>query len=90
MARTRDEHLITAFSEVLREERHKTGLSQEALALKCGIARTFMGLLESGKRQPALSVLFAIARGLDVSPHAVITKVEKRLAQPREEGVVER
>lgn len=86
MTRTRDETLIQAFSDVLRQERDRLGLSQEALAFECGIARTYIGLLEAKKRQPALSILFAIARGLALSPNTLIARVDKRFAELLEAG----
>lgn len=80
MSGARDLELINAFRHVLREERQKAGLSQEALALRADVARTFVGLIEGGKRQPSLSVIFALCRGLELQPNAFIKRVERAAA----------
>lgn len=79
MPRARSDVLIDAFKDVLKAERVRVGLTQEALAFACDIDRTFVGLLENGKRQPSLSVLYAIARGLGVTPQFLLEQVDHRL-----------
>lgn len=64
MPRTRDETLIAAFAQVLRQARADEGRTQEELAFDAGVDRTFIGLLETGRRQPTLSVIFALAQAL--------------------------
>lgn len=64
MSRVRDELLIAAFARLLRGARVSKGLTQEGLAFDTGVDRTFVGLLEAGKRQPTLSVIFALAAAL--------------------------
>jgi transcriptional regulator with XRE-family HTH domain len=63
-----------AFGRVLREHRAKVGLSQEALALEAGVDRTFVSLLERGKRQPTLETLFRLAKVLDISPATLVSR----------------
>ncbi len=72
-------NLQTAFGEELRELRHKHGLSQESLALECGLDRTFISLLERGQRQPTLATLFTLAETLEIAPSKIIANVEQRL-----------
>ena len=79
MPRARSDHLIDAFRRVLKTERKRVGLTQEDLAFQCDIDRTFVGLLESGKRQPSLSVFFALARGLQLTPQALLELVDQQL-----------
>lgn len=43
------------------------GLSQEELAFKASIHRTYLGGIERGERNPALKNIAAIAKALDVS-----------------------
>jgi transcriptional regulator with XRE-family HTH domain len=47
--------------------RQLRGLSQEALGLEAGIARSYMSGLEQGKRNPTLKLLIRLAAALDVS-----------------------
>lgn len=64
----------TAFGRVLREYRERSDISQEVLALEAGIDRTFVSLLERGKRQPTLTTLFRLAKVLDVSPTTLVSR----------------
>ena len=63
-----------AFGRVLRESRLRADLSQEALALNAGIDRTFVSLLERGKRQPTLVTLFALAAVLEIAPATLVAR----------------
>lgn len=47
--------------------RHSAGISQEMLALSCGINRTYMGEIERGEKTPSLLIIAKIARGLNMS-----------------------
>lgn len=69
-----------AFGHILRRHREIAGISQESLALACGIDRTFVSMLERGKRQPTLKTLFKIADSLDLPPSKLISEVEATLA----------
>lgn len=61
----RDEGLIAAFASELIVRRKQRKLSQEALAYKAGVNRTYIAKLELAKNQPTLSVLYQIATALD-------------------------
>jgi len=51
----------------VRELRLARGLSQEELAFKVGIHRTYLGGVERGERNPSLKNIAAIATALDIS-----------------------
>ena len=51
----------------LRELRAERGLSQEELAFRCGLDRTYVSGVERGVRNPSLQSLRVIAKSLDVS-----------------------
>lgn len=55
-----------AFGKVLKDIRNQKGLSQERLALKCNLDRTFISLLERGQRQPSLTSILLISKSLGV------------------------
>jgi transcriptional regulator with XRE-family HTH domain len=55
------------FGERVRELRQAKGLSQEELAFKAGVHRTYLGGIERGERNPALKNIAAIAKALNVS-----------------------
>ena len=72
MQRARDMVLVNSFGTVLRQLRSAAGWTQEQLAFEAGIDRTFVGLLEGGRRQPSLSVVFALAKALGTSPEQLV------------------
>ncbi len=64
------------FGKVLRESRLRKSLSQEELALECGLDRTFISMLERGVRQPSLSSIFIISDALGIKPSSLVKKLE--------------
>lgn len=72
-----ERQLPKTFGKVLRKLRTTIGISQEQLGFECGLDRTFISLLERGLRQPTLSTLFLVADKLQVTPSAMIQRVEE-------------
>jgi transcriptional regulator with XRE-family HTH domain len=68
-----------AFGRALREYREKASLTQEALALEAGLDRTFISLLERGKRQPTLETLFKLSKVLKVSAATLVSRTASQL-----------
>ena len=56
----------------VRNLRLEAGLSQDALAGRCGLSSSMLSRIESGQRQPSLSVLHTIADGLQVPAAAFL------------------
>ena len=54
------------FGKRVRELRTTRGLSQEELAFKSGVHRTYLGGIERGERNPSLRNISAIAKALGV------------------------
>lgn len=75
------QELKEVVGSIIREMRQDTGLSQEALAEKIGIHRTYMSDLERGIRNPTIKVFCAIARALDVKGSAILAAAENIMAQ---------
>ena len=67
----------TAFGQVLRRHRLKQGFSQEALAEKAEIDRTYVGLLERAKRAAGLDVAKKLAVALGVPLASLVAEAEK-------------
>jgi len=61
------------FGKRVRELRLAMGLSQEELAFKVGVHRTYLGGVERGERNPSLKNIAAIARALDVTLQELLT-----------------
>ncbi|MBZ2209323.1 helix-turn-helix domain-containing protein [Massilia soli] len=69
-----------AFGRVLKAARKSAQLTQEQLALKAGVERNFVSLIERGINQPTVRVLFKLAQALDVLPSTLIEQTEREAA----------
>jgi len=67
------------FANVLISLRRENGFSQECLAEKSNLDRTYISLLERGLRQPTMKTLFALATSFQVPPHQIVQAVEEHL-----------
>lgn len=70
--------LETAFGQVIRDFRKAKKLSQEKLAFESGLDRTFISLLECGRKQPSLVTIFQLAKALQIPPSQIIASVEEK------------
>lgn len=69
-----------AFGEILKRERTKRSLSQEELAYLSDLDRTFISMLERGKRQPSLKTIFVLTSALDIRPSQMLHDIEDLLS----------
>jgi len=63
--------ITKAFGIKVAELRKKQGLSQEELADRCGIHRTYIGFIERGEKSPTLNTVAKIAKGLGMDVNIV-------------------
>lgn len=68
-----------AVAHVLKKYRSSLGISQEKLAHRCSLDRTFISLIERGKRKPTLNTIFLISNELNVKPSTFVQEVEELL-----------
>ena len=68
------------FGRVLRRLRKAAGLSQEGLVLETQIQRNYVSLLELGRNQPTVSVIFSLSEALKVKPSRLIQLVDDEIA----------
>ena len=68
---------LTSFGMALREARLESGQSQEALALKVGLDRTFVSATERGRKNPTLVSMLRLCEGLDVSLAQLLSRMSK-------------
>lgn len=61
----------------LRKARLKAGMSQERLSFEAGIHRTYVSLLELGKKSPTVALLVRVCKPLGVRPSALIARAER-------------
>ena len=58
---------LEKFGEKVREQRHKLGLSQEELASRAGVHRTYIGMIERAEKNITLENIEKIAKALNLS-----------------------
>ena len=78
MTAVRNPLLINAFAAAIKSRRATLGWSQEELAWRAGVDRTFIARLESCRNQPSLSVVFALAEALKVTVPILRTDTQCR------------
>ncbi len=75
MART---GIQDTFGKAVREARMTVGISQEELADRSGLHRTYISLLERGQRNPSLAVIEEISHALGISMVDLVGRIEKQ------------
>jgi len=60
--------LASTFGRNVRDARHERGMTLEALAHEVGLAYSYVGELERGRRNPTLKVVERFADVLGMSP----------------------
>lgn len=73
-----DKPIAATFGAVLREKRQEAGISQEQLADRAGLHRTYVSLIERGKRTASIEVVRRVASALGVTMAELISATEKR------------
>ena len=68
-----DNAVIGAVVKRLRKDK---GKSQEVLSGLCGISRSHLSMIESGRKKVQFDTLWRIAFALEISPHALVGYIE--------------
>lgn len=69
-----------AFGNAVREIRTQRAMSQEALADRCGLDRTYISGIERGERNPSLTNILKIADALGVRAAEIHDRADAILA----------
>ena len=62
-----DKTILQKFGQKVRKERLKQNLSQEELAAKAGVHRTYIGMIERAEKNITLLNIEKISRALSIS-----------------------
>lgn len=65
------------FAKNLKRLRESSGLSQEELADRAGVHRTYISLIERCQRSVSLEVIFVLAKALGTNPAELLTSISK-------------
>jgi transcriptional regulator with XRE-family HTH domain len=71
------------FGDRIRELRRARNISQENLAFKTGMHRTYVGGIERGERNPTLKNIEKLARTLNISLAELFTFDSKSEVKPK-------
>lgn len=86
MANSQIPNIGPIFGEVLRRYRSTLNVSQEELAFRAGVDRTFVSRIERGIRQPTITTLIGLGLALGVSAAELVREVEAEyLSQTKQE-----
>lgn len=58
--------ILEDFGNIVRKLRKERGLSQEELAFKAGLHRTYIGMIERGEKNVTLLNISRIAKALEI------------------------
>lgn len=68
-----DDEIRQELGRAVRHHRTRHGLTQEALARRSGLHRTYIGAVERGERNLTILTLTRIARALRTEPHRFLS-----------------
>lgn len=82
MGKNKHTELKKRVGRVVLRLRKEAELGQEKFAVKAGIHRTQLSLLERGKTIPSLVMLQSLATGFGISASALVAEIEKEPVLP--------
>ncbi|QTN29944.1 helix-turn-helix transcriptional regulator [Rhodoferax sp. AJA081-3] len=65
----------SAFAKLLVEQRAVSQFTQGDLALRAGIAASYVSLMERGKRSPTIETIFKIALAFELQPEDLVKRL---------------
>lgn len=66
------------FGQNVRRVRQQVGLSQEELAFRAKLHRTYISSIERGVRNVSLENIFAIAEALEIPPGELLKPIDSK------------
>lgn len=70
--------LVAVFAANVRRRRSELGLSQEALAERAGVHRTYIGMLERSEKNVTIFNIWRLASALEVDASDLLTEQRQR------------
>ncbi len=73
-------NVLVTFGDILRSYRKAADLSQEELADRAKIHRTYIGGIERGERNPTLLMIHRLAEALRINPAQLLEKPVRKVS----------
>ena len=77
MSSGKQDPISSRFGRAVRQSRDDLGISQEELAARCSLHRTYLAGIESGNRNPSLKSIVRLATGLGTTASQLFQCFEK-------------
>ena len=75
--------LLKSFGSLITKRRKKLGISQEELASRADLDRTYISGLERGVRNPSLTAIAKVAVGLGITVEKLVKGLEDGASQKK-------
>ena len=72
----KDHDQLREFGQIIRRWRAELGISQEELAYRAGMNRTYVGDIERGARKVALTNLIRLSAALGTTPSELLRGIQ--------------
>ncbi len=72
-------YCVVTIGKVLRKLRETQNLSQQLLAERSSLDRSYISLLERGLKRPSLHTTFALATGLGIPAYKLVQEIEEHI-----------
>ena len=79
MRKPLDQFVLQAAAAEIKARRGRIDISQEELAHRADVHRSFIARLEVAQTQPSLAVLLRIAEALEVDPADLVRAIVERI-----------
>lgn len=78
MANSRHPDIGLIFGSILKRHRTLANVSQEELAFRAGVDRTYISRLERGVRQPTITTLIGLGAALGIPAAELVSETEQK------------
>jgi transcriptional regulator with XRE-family HTH domain len=72
-------NILKALGLLVRKHRGKLGISQEELAMRSNLDRTYISGIERGVRNPSLTALVSLSDGLNLNISELLENLEREI-----------
>ncbi|WP_253860525.1 helix-turn-helix domain-containing protein [Microcystis aeruginosa] len=76
--------ILKALGSLVRQHRENLGISQEELATRSNLDRTYISGIERGIRNPSVTALVSLANGMNLNVSNLLEGLENKVNQTNE------